>query len=283
MLTLEQIQNVTFTKVRGGYAVEEVDEFIDRCVETFSALIEDRNTVTKKMELLADKLVEYRKDEESIHAALVSAQRLGDSIVREANQKADITKKEAEDEAQKILADANVRANETLGSLSDDVKAQQEELERIKREVASFKNKMLAIYKEHLSLINVLPEPAPEEPEEAAPEVVAPAEEPADAQPPVEENVTEEAAEEPAQSEVTELPEDTAQDEPEKPVEDAPGGVSLASVAEDIENAQDKVEAKEAVSSRFADLKFGDDYNMSEDTDDEDDDEEHHGLFRRKR
>ena len=84
MLTAEEILNVGFTKSLGGYKTTEVDMFIEKCADTVTILNREKAELTKKLEVLADKLVEYRNEEDSIRTALLSAQRLGDTVVREA-------------------------------------------------------------------------------------------------------------------------------------------------------------------------------------------------------
>lgn len=266
MLTVDQINNVTFSKARGGYSTVEVDDFIDKCADTVAGLIEERNTSNKKLEVLADKLVEYRNEEDSIRAALVNAQRLGDTIVRESNQKAALTLEDATIKAEKIVADAEKKAQETLNGIADQMKAQEVELARLQHEVAMFKERMLAIYKEHLSIIDVLPEePVKEEVAEAEEPVV---EEPVAVEPPV---VEEPVAVEP-------VAEESATEEPvaEAPVEE-PDVVPLFTLEDVAAAAEEPVE--EASKSRFSDLKFGDDYDIGEDKDDSDS----KGFFKRKK
>ena len=60
MLTPDDIRNIAFTKTMGGYKTAEVDTFIDQCADTVTALIKEKNELSKKLEVLADKLVEYR-------------------------------------------------------------------------------------------------------------------------------------------------------------------------------------------------------------------------------
>ena len=87
MMTLEDIRNIEFNRGR-GYRSEEVDDFIDECVATMEHLVQENAEVNQKMKALADKVAEYRNDEDSIRAALLSAQRTGDTIIREAQAKA---------------------------------------------------------------------------------------------------------------------------------------------------------------------------------------------------
>ena len=77
MMTLEDIRNVAFSRGR-GYRAEEVDDFIDECVAAMEQLVRENDVVNQKMKVLADKLAEYRNDEDSIRSALLNAQRTGD-------------------------------------------------------------------------------------------------------------------------------------------------------------------------------------------------------------
>jgi len=276
VLTLDQIKNVTFSKNRGGYSTTEVDDFIDQCVDTLATVLDERNTANKKMEVLADKLVEYRNEEDSIRSALVSAQRLGDTIVRESNQKAALTLEDANIKAEKILADAQEKADAVIADIANEAKAQEEELARLKREVALFKERMLSIYREHLSLIQILPE---EDAQEEAEEVAA--EEPiANAEPEVPTVAVEEVAEEaPIVTEEEEAA--PAAEETEEPVEEeakeSADVVSFTSLVDIAEEATEPVQ-DEAPKSRFSNLKFGDDYDVSDEKE-----EKPRGMFRRKK
>lgn len=228
MMTLDSIRNVEFSRGR-GYRADEVDDFIDACVETVETLQRENETLNQKMKVLADKLVEYRNEEDSIRAALLSAQRTGDIIIREAKDQAEQILQEAQEKARRAREDCQ-------GAITDE----QKELDRVQREVAAFKARMLSLYKEHLALINVLPEvkeapaAAEEEPVTAA-EPVTPAED------------------------VVVAPEAASADE-------APAEETMKSV------------------SRFSNLKFGADYNISDDDDEDDeDDKKAHNPFRRKK
>ena len=109
MLTANEIRNATFNKSMGGYKTTEVEAFLDQCADTVAALTSQKAELEKKLEVLADKLVEYREEEDSIRTALLSAQRLGDTVVREANHKAGL-----------ILEDANIKAEKDCGDRAEE-------------------------------------------------------------------------------------------------------------------------------------------------------------------
>lgn len=237
MLTLDEIRNVEFGRGR-GYRAEEVDDFIDACVETVEQLIREKEELTQKMKVLADKVIEYRNDEDSIRAALLNAQRAGDAVLREAEAKAAEIVREAEQQA------ANIRSV----ALSK-VDSEKHELERIQREVEAFKSRLMALYKEHLEIISKLPsEKAEPAKEEAAPAEETAAEEPA----PVVEAEPAVVEEAPAAEESTEESDDD---------------MIVVPAAEEVVVPTEGEDDMKPV-SRFSDLKFGNDYDIRTDKDD---------------
>ena len=242
MYTANDIRNVTFTKSLGGYKTAEVDDFIDMCADTVEELTKSKDEMKKKMELLAEKIVEYRNDEDNIRTALLSAQRMGDSVLREANHKASL-----------ILEDAKIKAEKVEETAKKNIQEQIDELERMKKLVSDFKAQILGVYRDHLSLINVLPDykeekPAAEKPAEEnaeSPEAETPAAETA------ENAVAEEAATETLAEEV-----------PDMPAENDDTTMSLLHLEES--------EEEPSGSHRFSDLKFGVDYNLADDSDEDD-------------
>lgn len=280
MLTLEQIQNVTFFKVRGGYAAEGVDEFIDQCVETVASLTKERNTANEHLQVLAAKLKEYRDEEDSIRSALLTAQRAGDSIVREATQKADLTRRDAEIKAEKVLEEAEAEARRIVNAVSDEVHAQERELARLKQEVAQFKEQMLTIYRDHLSLIGLLPEEPVAESVESAPtaeeSAAVPEEVPAQAE------IATPATEAEPEKETAPVAESVSA-ESESAVTETPAQPVPLFTETDEEKAVEPLfaqsTAEEPETGRFSNLQFGDGYAP----DGENDEEKPRGLFRRRK
>ena len=236
MYTAADIRNVEFSKTMGGYKIAEVDAFRDACADTVQTLTAEKEELSKKLGILADKLVEYRRDEDSIRSALLSAQRMGDSVMRDAQQQADAIVAQAKAEAEAIMENAKKDTAEYEVSAKETKAFYEAELVRLKKEVSDFKTNMLSLYKQHLALLKSIPDVRVEVPVQEAP--AAPAE------------AASVPAEEPAQEEtvVTEEAPVTVQDAPaaniEAPVEEAP-----------------------IRRSRFADLKFGEDYNVADDKD----------------
>ena len=168
MLTANEIREVKFNRSMGGYKTTEVDDFLDRCAEAVDELTKINGENERKMQVLAETILDYRNQEDSIRSALISAQRMSESVISDARKQAD-----------DILTAAKNEAAEMHEKAIADTAAEIAELNRTKNEVADFKAKLLAIYREHLTLIGVLadeageptpPAPVDEEPiEEEAP------------------------------------------------------------------------------------------------------------------
>ena len=94
MYTIEDVKNVVFTRVGRGYRTEEVDEFIEEVVRSMEAMKQNSDTLMQKLGVLADKIEDYRSQEDSIHSAILTAQRMADQILNDAKTNAAKLKEE---------------------------------------------------------------------------------------------------------------------------------------------------------------------------------------------
>ncbi len=171
MLKAQDVRVVTFDKGMRGYNTEDVDAFLSQVADQMEALENEKAEMDKKLYMLAEKVTEYRKDENNLKAALLNAQRLGESVIQEANQRANQVLREADIKAQAVTSQASQRLEE-----------EKLELARLQEEVGSFKNNILTLYRQHIESLSTLPDapsrakpaPAPQ-PEEPQPEEEDPA------------------------------------------------------------------------------------------------------------
>ena len=248
LLTADKIRHITFTPGRGNtYRDTDVDDFVDQCADTVQALTARIDELNQKMEVLADKLVEYRNEEDSIRSALLSAQRLGDSIVREAKQKAEL-----------MLDDARIKADKIKENARREIGDEELELKRIQKEVSDFKAKLLDMYRQHLSLIDLLPE-VKEEDVPAAAEPVA--EEPASADVAPAAEVPQQPTAEPGPAAEES---DASAESGEEPVSEEVSLVDSLWKPDDAFTPEEESELEdETPVSRFGELKFGKDYEVN--------------------
>ena len=146
-MNAKEIMEKKFEKSAFGYRVDEVDDYLQELAAAIDKMAAEKAQLEHKREILADKIQEYREDEDSMRAAILDARKLGASIVKEAQSQADV-----------IVADANAQASKVIDGIQ--IKAEKEKmtLSQLQKEVATFKNQLLALYKNHLELISALPE-----------------------------------------------------------------------------------------------------------------------------
>ena len=105
MLTPQEVSSHAFTKaVMGGYNMAMVDEFLDELTDDYTALYKENATLKAKMKVLVEKVEDYRATEDSMRATLLTAQKMADSIVREAEAKRDQILAQAESDAKDRVA-----------------------------------------------------------------------------------------------------------------------------------------------------------------------------------
>ena len=170
-----------------GYRADQVDEFLRKVAEYVDGMNQEKEDLTYKMQILADKIEEYKADEENIREALLGAQKLGASMLNEAKAKAEALTRESKSASEEMLAQARAKvdsltkdslqkANAELGSIKRECDMEQRHLESIKKEVSAFKASILKQYKAQLTLLSNLP--SVEERAEVEPVVSEPAPEP---------------------------------------------------------------------------------------------------------
>ena len=87
MMSPEEVRTVTFDRQNmGGYRRADVDAFLQQAADELEAALQEKAAAEKKLMVLAQKIEEYRKDEENVKTALLNAQRMAESIIREARQ-----------------------------------------------------------------------------------------------------------------------------------------------------------------------------------------------------
>ena len=147
MLSSEEIRSVTFEKALRGYRTEDVDAFLEQMAAGVDQLIAEKEDIEKKLYILAQKVEEYRADEDALKSALLNAQRLGENVIHEARAKGDSIIREATGKAQRILEAADEREKE-----------EKERLRALEAEVTSFKGRVLSLYQEHIEALSRLDE-----------------------------------------------------------------------------------------------------------------------------
>ena len=166
MLTPQEVSTHAFTKaVMGGYNMAMVDEFLDELTDDYTALYKENAALKAKMKVLVEKVEEYRATEDSMRATLLTAQRMADSIVREAEGKRD-----------EILAKAETGAQEKIACYQRELAVAENRLKQGQQELAQFIAASREICAKELQFLEQLPQLSVES-EQPVPAAEAPVEE----------------------------------------------------------------------------------------------------------
>ena len=166
MLTPQEVSERAFPKASfGGYNMTQVDEFLDVLTEDYSALYSENAVLKSKMKVLVEKVEEYRSTEEAMRKALMTAQRMADDLVKEAEQKRD-----------QILQEAAAEAQKKVDSIRQEAEAEQFRLAAAQKETAGYVAKVKALHAQaqaYLDQLDQLVPAAPDQQEEKMEEAVS--------------------------------------------------------------------------------------------------------------
>ena len=157
MLTPRDIETKEFSHGK-GYKAEEVEAFLDEILVDYTALIEERDNLSRRVLALSEKLENFRDEQEEWKQTLLHTQKSYDEVMQLAKENSAKMIAEAEKEAAKIKEDAVKAANEATAEADK----QRAEKNALSDEIANFKSKMLSIYEEHIKNLNNLPQIAKE-------------------------------------------------------------------------------------------------------------------------
>ena len=172
MITAKDIQKKKFEKVKFGYSPEEVDAFLSQIENDLRLMQQDLDDSNEKIQLLADKVREYKDSEEDLKNALLLAQKQARQVVAEAQEKAAAIEAEAKASVDSVRSQALLDSETQLKNITAQLERENASLVTTQHQVADFKRKLFDMYKQHLELISRLPETAEELSDEDTEEVV---------------------------------------------------------------------------------------------------------------
>lgn len=150
MLTPQEVSEKVFPKASfggGGYAMAQVDEFLDALTEDYSALYKENVTLKAKLKILAEKVEEYRATEDAMRSTLLTAQKMAAKLVQE-----------AQSEKENLLKEAREQHAAQLAQLEQDKHDAEEKLAMAQQSLADFVRHGSELCAQQAEFLKSLPE-----------------------------------------------------------------------------------------------------------------------------
>ena len=109
-----------------GYDANQVDDFLDAVADEFERTYAENRRIAEELTVLKGRLEQFEELEGAIREALVHAQQVARDLRRNANKEAELTVREAKEQAHRILADSSARVERVQESYEVLRKAKQD-------------------------------------------------------------------------------------------------------------------------------------------------------------
>lgn len=150
MLTPQEVSGKVFPKSSfgsSGYQMASVDEFLDTLTEDYTALYKENAALKSKLKVLAEKIEEYRATEDAMRSTLLTAKRMADKMVQE-----------AEAEKAEIIGRAQADAADRIAELNAQTRDAEQRLEAGRRSLSDFLVRAREICAQQAAFLTSLPE-----------------------------------------------------------------------------------------------------------------------------
>lgn len=142
MLAPHELKNKTFTRSLKGYNPAEVDEYIRFLLDKYAEAYKENNELDRKLRVVVTNLDEIKDEEESIRSTLISAQKMAEKIIRDANERADV-----------ITGAIKDRCDAVIEEFREQLRTEKEEMWELRTRVVEFKKELFDRYREHLEQV----------------------------------------------------------------------------------------------------------------------------------
>ena len=144
MLTPIDIDNKTFKKAKiGGYDINDVEDFLVKVMEDYETLYKENAELKDKTSAMQESVSYYKSLEEGVNKSIENAYSEADKLKQEAEQQAELIKKEAE-----------LNAKQNLDELKVEILKKEAELEEKKKQLQIYKIKVSSMLEAQLKILN---------------------------------------------------------------------------------------------------------------------------------
>jgi cell division initiation protein len=143
-----EVQERRFDQKFRGYDIEEVDDFLLHLGADYEALYKENQDLREQVESLQEELGKYKRLEENVQAALVTAQEAAKSV-----------QENAQAEGKLIIQEARFQAEQEKQKARMEVAQAAEKLSALKYESITFKSQLRALLASFQELVEMKLEP----------------------------------------------------------------------------------------------------------------------------
>lgn len=159
MMTPQEVAASTFPKATlGGYNMAAVDVFLDKLTDDYTELYKENEVLKGKMKVLVDKMEEYHAMEDTMRSTLLTAQKMANNMIKEAEEKRTFILEETEKKRAQLLDEAEADARVRMRELAADVAAEERRLvavhEDIDRQIALEQERLVVAQRELAAFVN---------------------------------------------------------------------------------------------------------------------------------
>ena len=108
-----------FRRAMRGYEPTEVDSFLDLVAERMEQLVKENMKFRDEREGLEKEVTQARERERAVQEALVTATELGRDVTGQAQREAELLRREAESEVERLLVEAEGRLDQLRLSIGE--------------------------------------------------------------------------------------------------------------------------------------------------------------------
>lgn len=143
MITPLDIENKKFSKrALNGYSTEEVDDFLDELTLDYEKIYKEATESKKTIERLNEEITKYRQMESTLQSTLLMAQTTAEEI-----------KNGAKEQANSIVSEAQVSAQNEIAKIDAEVEAKRMQIAEMQKQFETFKANMEGLLVSHLELL----------------------------------------------------------------------------------------------------------------------------------
>lgn len=146
-LTPLDITNKQFPVRVRGFDRDAVDEFLDQVIREFEALIKENGSLKEQVELLSQRVEQYRALEDTINKTLVVAQESAEEIKVNARRESELIIQEARLQAERILEAGHAKSRRIMEENAD-----------LAKTVHVLRGQIRALLESQLEAIDTLPD-----------------------------------------------------------------------------------------------------------------------------